>query len=144
MFEGIFISRVRISYKERGDENRMDKVDEIDPSALDALRELENEGGPGLVASMAGLFFRDTVARLGSLRRALASADAAGIEKGAQSLKGSSASVGAMAMSLMCGELEEEGRVGNIEGASEILARIEEEFDRTRATLEAEISTKGN
>ena len=126
-----------------GDENSMDKVNAIDPSALDGLRELEDEGGPGLVAAMADLFFRDTVARLGSLRRALGSADAVGIEKGAQSLKGSSASVGAMEMSLLCGELEEKGRVGDIEGASKTLSRIEEEFVRARAILEAEISRKG-
>lgn len=121
----------------------MDKVDGIDPTALDGLRELENEGGPGLVTAMAGLFFRDTVARLGSLRRAIDSADAVGIERGAQSLKGSSSSVGAIAMAQMCGELEEEGRVGDMEGASKTLARIEEEFDRARAVLEAEISRKG-
>jgi HPt (histidine-containing phosphotransfer) domain-containing protein len=121
----------------------MNKVDEKDQTALDGLRELENEGGPPLVAALAGLFFRDAVARLGSLRRAIGSADAVGIEKGAQSLKGSSASVGATAMSLMCGELEEEGRVGDIQGASKTLSRIEEEFERVRAILEADISRAG-
>ena len=52
-----------------------------------------------------------------------------------------------MLMSLMCGELEEKGRAGVIEGmsateeASEILSRIEKEFGRARAILEVEIST---
>ena len=50
-------------------------------------------------------------------------------------------------MSLMCGELEEKGRAGAIEGAgalegaSEALSQIEEEFGRARAILEAEISS---
>ena len=120
----------------------MNKVDGLDPSAVDALREFENEGGPALVAALAGLFFRDTVARLGSLRRAVGFADAAAIERGAQGLKGSSASVGAVEMSLMCGELEENARLGALEEASETLSRIEEEFSRTRVTLEAEIKRR--
>lgn len=120
----------------------MHKVDAIDPSALDSLRELENEGGPELVAALAGLFLRDTISRLGSLRRAIDSGDAVGVERGARTLKGSSASVGAMPMSLMCAELEEEGRSGAIEGASETLSRIEEEFVRARAILEAEMTSE--
>src|SRR5882672_10831803 len=104
----------------------------IDLSVLAGLREFDNEGDPDLVAELAVIFFQDTVERLASLRRAIDSADAAGIENEAHSLKGSSASLGAVGMSLLCGELEAKGRVGSIEGAgaivgaSEILSRIEE------------------
>lgn len=119
----------------------------IDLSVLAGLREFDNEGDPDLVAELAVIFFHDTVERLGSLRRAVDAADAVGIESEAHSLKGSSASLGAMPMSLMCGELEEKGRAGTIEGAGaiegayETLSRIEEEFGRARAILEAEISS---
>jgi len=123
----------------------------IDLSVLAGLREFDNEGDPDLVAELAVIFFQDTVERLESLRRAIDSADAVGIESEAHSLKGSSASLGAVGMSLLCGELEAKGRAGAIkgagaiegagamEGALEALSRIEEEFGRARATLEAEI-----
>ena len=117
----------------------------IDLSVLAGLREFDNEGDPDLVAELAVIFFQDAVERLASLRRAIDSADAAGIENEAHSLKGSSASLGAVGMSLLCGELEAQGRAGSIEGAralegaSEALTQIEEEFGRARAILEAEI-----
>src|SRR5882724_5878362 len=117
----------------------------IDLSVLAGLREFDNEGDPDLVAELAVIFFQDTVQRLRSLRRAIDSADAAGIESEAHSLKGSSASLGAVGMSLLCGELEAKGCAGSIEGAgalegaSEALTQIEEEFGRARAILEAEI-----
>ncbi|HXI89104.1 MAG TPA: Hpt domain-containing protein [Blastocatellia bacterium] len=117
----------------------------IDLSVLAGLREFDNEGDPDLVAELAVIFFQDTVERLESLRRAIDSADAAGIENEAHSLKGSSASLGAVGMSLLCSELELQGRAGSIEGAgalegaSEALTQIEEEFGRARAFLEAEI-----
>lgn len=120
----------------------MHKVDALDPSALDGLREFENVGGPHLVEALASLFSRDTVARLGSLKRAIDSGDAVRIETEARTLRGSSTSVGAMQMSLLCGEMEEEGRAGDIEGASKTLSRIEEEFERARAILEAEVPKK--
>jgi len=119
----------------------------IDLSVLAGLREFDNEGDPDLVAELAVIFFQDTVQRLRSLRRAIDSADAAGIESEAHSLKGSSASLGAVGMSLLCGELEAKGRAGAIkgagaiEGALEALSRIEEEFGRARAILEANISS---
>jgi HPt (histidine-containing phosphotransfer) domain-containing protein len=117
----------------------------IDLSVLAGLREFDNEGDPDLVAELAVIFFQDTVERLGSLSRAIDSANAAGIENEAHSLKGSSASLGAVGMSLLCGELEAKGRAASIEGAgaidgaSEMLSRIEEEFGRARAILEADI-----
>src|SRR6266404_20734 len=113
----------------------------IDLSVLAGLREFDNEGDPDLVAELAVIFFQDTVERLRSLRRAIDFADAAGIESEAHSLKGSSASLGAVGMSLLCGELEAKGRAGAIEGAgalesaSEALSQIEEEFGRARAIL---------
>jgi len=120
----------------------MHKIDALDPSALDGLREFENVGGPHLVEALASLFLRDTVARLGSLKRAIDSGDADRIKTEARTLKGSSISVGAMPMSLLCGKLEEEGRAGDIEGASKTLPRIEEEFEHARSILEAEVPKK--
>jgi CheY-like chemotaxis protein/HPt (histidine-containing phosphotransfer) domain-containing protein len=118
------------------------RVEAIDQSVLDSLRELENEEDPNLVASLVVLFFRDTVERLRSLRRAIDSADAAGVEGNAHSLKSSSANLGALPMSLMCDELEEKGRTCALEGAADVLSRIEKEFGRARAILETEVSSE--
>jgi CheY-like chemotaxis protein/HPt (histidine-containing phosphotransfer) domain-containing protein len=118
------------------------RVDAIDQSVLDSLRELENEEDPDLVASLVVLFFRDTLERLGSMRRAIDSADAEALEGIAHSLKSSSANLGALPMSLLCGDLEVKGRTGALEGAAEVLARIEKEFGRARLILEAELSSR--
>jgi CheY-like chemotaxis protein/HPt (histidine-containing phosphotransfer) domain-containing protein len=118
------------------------KGDAIDQSVLNSLRELESEEDPGLVASLVVLFFQDTLERLGSLRRAIDSADATCVEEKAHSLRSSSANLGALPMSLMCRDLEEKGRTGALEGASQALSRIEEEFRCVRAILETELSSE--
>ncbi len=62
------------------------------------------------------------------------------VERIAHSLKGSSGSMGAQRMSAMCAELQDVGASGDLYRAPGLLNRLEGEFGRVRAALEAELA----
>jgi HPt (histidine-containing phosphotransfer) domain-containing protein len=57
----------------------------------------------------------------------------------AHSLKSSSSYIGALKLSAFSKELEFMGRSGALDGSVEKAARVETEFERVKAALEAEI-----
>jgi HPt (histidine-containing phosphotransfer) domain-containing protein len=85
------------------------------------------------------MFFDDATSRLGELREAVGAGDAAGVERVAHTLKGSSGNMGAARMSAICAELQEVGASGDIERAPGLLGELEEEYGRVRPALEAEM-----
>ena len=108
----------------------------LDPEVLANLRDL---GDAELLAELAGMFFDDATSRLGELREAVEAGDAAGVERVAHTLKGSSGNMGATRMSVICAELQDVGASGELARAPDLLEGLEEEFGRVRPALEAEI-----
>jgi CheY-like chemotaxis protein len=115
--------------------------DPIDRSVLAGLRELQVEGEPDIVAELAGSFLKDVPVRLTELREATEIGDGRLVEQVAHALKGSSATVGAIKMEVICAEFEEIGRSGDLTAAPERLYHLHEEFGRVGMTLE-EVSPK--
>ncbi len=62
------------------------------------------------------------------------------VERIAHSLKGSSGSMGAQRMSAICAELQDAGASRDLPSVPGLLERLEEEFGRVRAALEAELA----
>ncbi len=60
------------------------------------------------------------------------------MERIAHTLKGGSGSMGAERMSAICAELQDVGASGDLPSVPGLLNRLEEEFGRVRAALEAE------
>ena len=108
----------------------------LDPEVLANLRDL---GDAELLAELAGMFFDDASSRLGELREAIGAGDAAGVERVAHTLKGSSGNMGATRMSAICAELQDIGASGELARAPDLLEGLEEEFGRIRPALEAEM-----
>jgi HPt (histidine-containing phosphotransfer) domain-containing protein len=108
----------------------------LDPKVLANLRDL---GDAELLAELAGMFFDDASSRLEELRVTIGAGDAAGVERVAHTLKGSSGNMGATRMSAICAELQNVGGSGDLSRAAGLLEGLEEEFGRVRTALEAEI-----
>jgi CheY-like chemotaxis protein len=108
----------------------------LDPSIIAALRELE-QGQPGLLARMVGLYLRDASTQLAVLRQAVERGDAHELEWAAHDLKGGSAQIGATAMVGLCRDLEAASKAEDASRAAAIVATLEQTFDQVRAALAA-------
>ena len=115
-------------------------VDPLDRSALQSLRELQEEGEPDLLKQLIELFLKETPSQLAALREAVQRGDAQSTDQVAHALKGCCLSMGAVRLASACTELQKAGARGDLAGAPEILHRLEVEFARARTALEAEAS----
>jgi CheY-like chemotaxis protein len=112
----------------------------LDEDVLAALRQLQGAGEPDVFEELIGLYLEDTPTQLAALRSAVEAARADTVETIAHTLKGSSASMGAQNLSAICAELEGVGASGDLPKVTRLLERLEEEFGRVRAALEAELA----
>jgi HPt (histidine-containing phosphotransfer) domain-containing protein len=109
----------------------------LDAAALDRL--LKKVGGdPAVVAELIDSFLEDAPHLLADLRRALDAGDAAGARLAAHSLKSNGAEFGALAFSDICRQLETLAKAGTLDGAGELLAQAEAEYERAKVALAAE------
>jgi CheY-like chemotaxis protein len=111
--------------------------DVLDSSALTALRDLQGEGEPDVLAAVSADYLRDAPPRLAALHEALARADAEAVQREAHAIKGSSGSLGAVEMARLCVELEGQARAGDLIRAAELVQAIAAAFERVRAHLGA-------
>jgi two-component system sensor histidine kinase/response regulator len=107
----------------------------INRHALDAIRALSADQGEALLQRVLHAYIDDTPNQLHSLRQAIDSVDSGVLRKAAHSLKSSSANVGADALARLCKELEHLGRTDTTDGAAELLAALEREFQCVRESL---------
>ena len=107
----------------------------VDRRVLEDLREL---GGDELVEELIQTFLEDAPAHLRALREAVRGGEAPGVRRLAHALKGSCGSMGTTEMARLSETLERAGASGDLSGAEELLGRLEEEFGRVGAALEAE------
>jgi PAS domain S-box-containing protein len=121
---------------ERG---RSIQTDPIDRRVIASLQELQMDGEPDILKELSELFISRAPSRLKAMRDALEEGDWERLCGEAHNLKSSSANLGALRLSDLCGELELSGRVGSMERAPELLEKVEVEYERVKAALEAEI-----
>ena len=114
----------------------MSEQEPINRTALDDL--LATTGGdPAFLAELIDTYFEDSETLLPTMRNAVVAGSAEQLRRAAHSLKSNSASFGAQELTVLCRELEEQGRAGSLGGAAERLAQVEAEYDRVRRALEA-------
>ncbi|MBI1865576.1 MAG: response regulator, partial [Nitrospirae bacterium] len=112
----------------------------IDPKAIEAIRALERGGGPGsrgLLGRLLELYAESAPELLNRFRDAVGRGDGAEARTAVHTLKSSSANMGAMKLSALCGELESRVRSGFRGDEAERLAEIEAEYGRVERTLTA-------
>jgi PAS domain S-box-containing protein len=117
-----------------GDGSSADVLPVLDTGALDNLREL---GGDEFLAEVVDAFLADAPTLLATLRSSLEEDDADDLRRAAHTLKSNGSTFGAGEFSELCRELELLAKSGELEGASELVDRIEREYGPLREALAA-------
>lgn len=107
----------------------------IDQQTLENLRELNPGDEDAFLREIRDIFFEDTPQRLAELDQCLASGDASKFSRTAHSIKGSSANLGAVAVSEIAGKLESESKVKPLPSLADLLSNLKLEFVRAKAEL---------
>jgi len=114
-------------------------VAQLDAQALARLRELDPDGRHGVVVRVMNTFESSSLRLLGELKQARDRDDTVAIGGIAHTLKSSSASVGALALSARCAEVEHAVRDGQIADLAtqveNLLAEGEQALVAVRAML---------
>jgi HPt (histidine-containing phosphotransfer) domain-containing protein len=101
----------------------------IDPKVIQGLRDLGGEDEPGLLAELIKIFLEDAPQRMKDITEGMAGGDLGRVERGAHTLKSSSANIGAIALSDLCRRIIESARAKR----SEVLPELCEESVRRLA-----------
>ncbi|MBI3819982.1 MAG: Hpt domain-containing protein [Planctomycetes bacterium] len=110
----------------------------LDASALDQLRELDEDGA--VLMEVVETFLRDAPKQVAAIQGAIINNDAKSLDRAAHTLKSTAATVGAMDLSAICKEVEQIGRSGQVEPARACVEKIESEFRSVDLALQAELS----
>ena len=89
-----------------------------------------------MLPSLIESFFKDAPRLIGEAQLFLEQDQPADLRRAAHSLKSTSATFGAMALSALARELEFKARDEALEGAEELLRRIQSEYAQAQAALE--------
>ena len=111
----------------------------LDSNILNGIRSLRTEGMPDVLEKVIGIYMQKSPLLMEDLRQAIDSLDAAAIQFAAHSLKSGNANVGALEMAGLCGRLEQLGRAGRTDGATEIFTRLEMTYPLVLDALKAEL-----
>jgi CheY-like chemotaxis protein len=123
----------------------VDKDDQpatFDTSAITRLRATLGEQASDLMPNLLANYKADVARLTGEAQNALISGKAAELEHLAHTLKSTSATFGMMAVSAIARKLEVRARDGILEGAGELIRRVEVEYLRAKPLLEKEMKKK--
>ncbi|MDD3180997.1 MAG: Hpt domain-containing protein [Opitutaceae bacterium] len=109
----------------------------LDPQMIENLRAISPDDGGALIRELVGLFLQETPPRITDIETGFAKGDAPCLARAAHSIKGSASNFGASELSGLCAEIERNGRTGNLAAIPPLLARLQPEYARTKAALEA-------
>jgi len=112
----------------------------LDPTVLAELRQFQGEGEPDIVQELAEAFQFETPPLLETLRQAVTEGQPEQLKRAAHNLKGSSNNLGARTMAALSAELETLGKSGTIEGAAELVTRLQQEYQHVCQALATEIA----
>lgn len=119
------------------DSNKLDSNDAQLPAVDDAsLDRLKRFGGGKLLREMVSIFLETTPERLDAARAGIGASDAKSVEMTFHALKSSSGQLGALRMQRLCAAGEGRAGEGTVEGASDILRALDDEYSRVRRWLE--------
>ena len=131
------LDRVRVEQRRLATPAAPSAREHINLRALDNIRALAGARGDALVRRVIEAYLGDTAQHLQTLRGAIASRDSDAMRTLAHRLKSSSANVGADQLTQLCSAMEQLGRAGSTDGAADILASMEQQFDAVRHALGA-------
>ena len=115
---------------------------ELDYTALKNLSEALG-GEFHYLVEVINSFLEDAPTMVTEMEKAVVHGDTKTVRRLAHSLKSNSADFGALALNKLCAQMEEKGRSGNLDGASELTEKIAVEY-RSVSTLLSELTTRGS
>jgi HPt (histidine-containing phosphotransfer) domain-containing protein len=107
----------------------------IDPETIAALKDLNPGDNNAFLKEIVGIYIEDTPRRLQDLKTSLAALDVALFTRSAHTIKGSSANVGAVALSSAAARLEAMSRKDGLAGVAALVAECESEYARAAEEL---------
>ncbi|MBW4487273.1 MAG: response regulator [Trichocoleus desertorum ATA4-8-CV12] len=116
----------------------------LDAQAIASLQEMLGENAAEMLAVVIHNYLEDAPKLIAQIQAAVQQQDATALRYAAHSLKGSSATLGAMTLAQWCQELEAIGRTGMMSTGWQVsslpqLRHLEAEFERVKATLNQEL-----
>jgi len=109
----------------------------IDPTALDAYREMMGDEADSFVADILDTYLTNSLQLLADMETGLAAADAASFTRAAHTFKSNSAMCGAHPLAALALQLEQAGKTGQLTGLTSILEQLKVEYGLARAELQA-------
>jgi HPt (histidine-containing phosphotransfer) domain-containing protein len=116
---------------------------EVAPVSLDdeALGNLRDLGGDEFLGEVIDAFLADAPELVAALRRSLDGANTEELRRAAHTLKSNGATLGAEQFAELCRTLEQRAKADELDGASELVERIEQEYrplEEALSTLRSE------
>jgi CheY-like chemotaxis protein/HPt (histidine-containing phosphotransfer) domain-containing protein len=103
----------------------------------DALRSLRDLGGDEFLGEVIDAFLADAPALIATLRDSVEAKETEELRRAAHTLKSNGATLGAEEFAGLCRTLEQRAKDGALEGASELVDRIEQEYPPLEEALSA-------
>ena len=94
----------------------------------DALKNLRDLGGDEFLGEVIDAFLADAPELIATLRRSLDERSSEELRRAAHTLKSNGATLGAEQFAELCRTLEQQAKSGELDGASELVDRIGQEF----------------
>jgi len=114
----------------------------VDSGVLLGLEEAQVEGEPDLIVELIDLYAEDTPRRLAAIQSAWAAGDLSALRRAAHGLRGSSASLGARRVELLCEKLERLPGEDLPQGSAMLLTCLDDELARVRLAFAGERSRR--
>lgn len=110
----------------------------IDPQKIEELKELIDDDDPDFFIELLKDYMNNSEENLKAIRYAIQAKDTATVVKTAHILKGASSNIGAVNMTELSKQLEHLGREEILEGAVELIDRLDVELVEVKSELEKE------
>jgi len=107
----------------------------LDQAVTSALRTLTPPGEPDVLAEVLNLFLAEVPPRMTRLRNAWAAGNIEEVQRAAHSLKGSAGNIGARRLYVVCSQLDERARLGDVAGATPLIGALGVEFGKVEAEI---------
>ncbi len=115
----------------------------IDPQKIEELKELVDEDDPGFLIELIEDYMDNSEENLKAIRYAIQAKDTVTVGRTAHTLKGASSNIGAVNMTELSKQLEHLGREETLEGAVDLIDRLDVEFVEVKSELEKELCGAG-
>jgi len=115
----------------------------IDLRKIKELKKLVDDDHPHFLIELLEDYMNNSEENLKAIRYAIQAKDTVTVVKTAHTLRGASSNIGAVNMTELSKQLEQLGREKTLEGAVELINRLEVEFVEVKSELEKETVRAG-